>query len=156
VRSALVVVMVVMTLALYPTRSRPFPCWTGEAPMNDQEHEAIALVNQHRTTLGLTTVEPDHDLAQAAAIKLEDQIARGTLDHVEQSGRDLKNLLNDCGLDRPWAAELLAAQAPEPEVAVGGWRASEPHHDILRAGVYTKAGVAARDGYWVFILSGEG
>lgn len=113
---------------------------------NISPSEVIRLTNEKRTIEGLSPLEENPQLSQAAQSKAADMIARSYWAHVAPDGTQPWKFFTDAGYRYRYAGENLARDFSNPSSAVDAWVASPSHKENLFSPKYKEIGVAVVEG----------
>ena len=134
------------------------------SPMADAPRESAEvadvrnLVNESRQAQGLSALELDPVLCQAARVRAEE--CGRSFSHTRPDGRSFRTAVDEVGGSSAYTGENVADGYTSPSHVMSGWLNSDAHRaNILHDG-YTKIGIAMqkspnrRSGYvWVQIFS---
>lgn len=115
--------------------------------------ELWSAVNKRRSENGVGQLQKKDELCTIASIRLNQQIAKGTLDNHEGfvptlDREDLKWISEKYNI-----SEFLIYGYPTPEEAVKGWEATMGHSKLITGGEYVWGCVYAQDTYGVAIVA---
>lgn len=113
---------------------------------NIAPEEVVRLTNQKRAQAGLTSLELNPALTQAALAKGTDMINRDYWAHVAPDGTQPWKFFFDSGYKYKYAGENLARDFSNPSSAVEAWMASPSHRDNLLSAKYKEIGIAVVEG----------
>ncbi|MFB4164356.1 CAP domain-containing protein [Alteribacillus sp. JSM 102045] len=124
---------------------------------SDAEQQVIELTNQEREKNGLSPLEADSQVAEAAQAKSEDMAENNYFAHNSPTYGSPFNMLNDFGVDYTAAAENIAAGQQTPEEVVQAWMNSEGHRKNILNEEVTHIGVGyVEDGnHWTQLFIGK-
>ena len=108
--------------------------------------EIIRLTNIERVSHGLSPVNPDSELSQAALQKAGDMFARDYWAHVSPNGTQPWFFITQSGYSYRFAGENLARDFSDSGSVVSAWMASTTHRENLLNNRYQDIGVAVVDG----------
>lgn len=111
----------------------------------------VELTNSQRQSAGLSSLAYNSQLAQAAAAKAQDMIAKGYWAHFGPSGETPWGFILNAGYQYEYAGENLAKNFMDSGAVVDAWMRSETHRANIMNENYSEIGVAILDGS----LSGE-
>ena len=106
----------------------------------------IALTNEKRSEAGLTTLQLNGSLSQAAKAKGEHMLANEYWAHTAPDGTEPWSFFVGVGYKYRYAGENLARDFSDPNSAVEAWMASPSHRDNLLSSKYKEIGVAVVEG----------
>lgn len=113
---------------------------------NISPSEVIRLTNEKRIQNGLSPLEENPSLSQAAQTKAADMIARDYWAHVAPDGTQPWKFFTDAGYKYRYAGENLARDFSNPNSAVDAWMDSPSHKENLLSPKYKEIGVAVVEG----------
>ena len=108
--------------------------------------KVVELTNKKRQEAGLAPLKFDQGLAQAAADKGQDMLAKDYWAHVSPSGTTPWVFFNKVGYIYRYAGENLARDFDSPEGVVDAWMSSPTHRDNLLSVKYEDIGIAVVEG----------
>lgn len=108
--------------------------------------ELLEDTNQQRTAAGLEALQPNTELAQAAALKAQDMFAHNYWAHTSPQGVEPWKWFGDVGYSYSVAGENLAKNYPSAQATVTAWMNSETHRANIMNGKYVDVGFAVADG----------
>ena len=106
----------------------------------------ISLTNDDRTDYGLSTLEINPLLEQAAQLKANDMVERGYFDHVSPDGITPWVWFARVGYNFVHAGENLAINFTESADVVDAWMSSEGHRTNILDSNFTQTGIATAVG----------
>ena len=110
----------------------------------DGAARVLALVNDHRRSLGLGELRPSASLTRAAEWKSLHMGHYGYFDHDDPgppAARTFAQRVRDCGADGDGFGENIAAGQPTPESVVSAWLASPGHRENIERPIFTASGI---------------
>lgn len=115
--------------------------------VNDEnsENEMLKLVNQERTSHGLSSMEMDGSLRQLARNHAKDMFYRGYFSHYTPEGLSPFDRMKDADIAYIYAGENLAL-APDVEKAEAGLMDSPDHRENILNPNFNKIGIGVIDG----------
>lgn len=115
--------------------------------VNDEnsENEMLKLVNQERTSHGLSSMEMDGSLRQLARNHAKDMFSRGYFSHYTPEGLSPFDRMKDADIAYIYAGENLAL-APDVEKAEAGLMDSPGHRENILNPNFNKIGIGIIDG----------
>jgi uncharacterized protein YkwD len=122
----------------------------------------LCLINQERTTRGLSRLRSKSDLAVAAAAHSQDMVARGYFDHVSPAGVSPLARIRRAGYLRGGSgfsiAENIAAANGDatPAAIVSMWMHSAGHRANILNPTYRDTGIGVASGVPSLLGSGPG
>lgn len=108
--------------------------------------EVIRLSNEKRAAAGLSPLEENATLSQAAQAKGADMLAKGYWAHVAPDGTQPWKFFTNAGYKYRYAGENLARDFSNPSSAVEAWMSSPSHRENLMSPKYKEIGVAVVEG----------
>lgn len=108
--------------------------------------DVVALSNQKRVSNGLSALNYNASLSEAAKKKGEHMIANDYWAHVAPDGTEPWYFFNAVGYKYKYAGENLARDFSNANSAVDAWMASPSHKENLMSSKYTEIGVAVVEG----------
>ncbi|WP_182201403.1 CAP domain-containing protein [Paraliobacillus salinarum] len=114
------------------------------------QQAVIELTNAERKKQGLSELQMDKELAQAAQMKSEDMEKNNYFSHTSPTYGSPFDMLQNLGIDYTTAAENIAAGQQSPEEVVTGWMNSPGHRKNILNNKVTHIGVgyASNGAYW--------
>lgn len=113
---------------------------------NISPEEVIRLTNQKRAENGLSTLQYNGALADAARKKGENMLAMDYWAHVAPDGTQPWKFFTDSGYKYKYAGENLARDFSNASSAVDAWMASPSHKANLLSDKYKEIGIAVVEG----------
>ena len=113
---------------------------------NISPSEVIRLTNEKRAAAGLSALEENSVLSQAAQAKGNDMLAKGYWAHMAPDGTSPWKFFTDFGYKYRYAGENLARDFSNPSSAIEAWMASPTHRDNVLSSKYKEVGVAVVEG----------
>ncbi|MBU1036941.1 CAP domain-containing protein [Patescibacteria group bacterium] len=126
--------------------SFPVVAWLTPDLLLEQSKKIIELTNKIRQGLGITLLEEDNLLNQAAYQKTEDMLVDQYFAHVSPSGRQLANWLRAVNYNYKTAGENLAIGFASAEEVVTAWTKSETHYANIIDSDFSEIGVGMTSG----------
>jgi len=123
-----------------------FPLSALASPINASD--IIELTNKERADLGLSALEPNHNLAQAALDKASDMLAHGYFAHTTPSGKPFYEWIENERYHYLYAGENLAIDFGTNEGVMTAWMKSPTHRANIVNENYSEIGVVALRGEW--------
>jgi len=108
--------------------------------------EVIKLTNQKRVEAGLTPLNTNPILQEAAQAKAADMLAHDYWAHVSPGGVTPWDFFKNNGYTYRFAGENLARDFSNPSSVVDAWMASQSHKENLLSPKYEEIGVAVVEG----------
>jgi uncharacterized protein YkwD len=107
------------------------------------EQQALDLINSERAAQGLSPVQMDKRLADAALVLSQDMHDNCFLSHTGSNGSTFTERIFAAGYPRGSAmGEIAAAGYTTPQAVVAGWMSSSGHRANILNGSFTHAGVS--------------
>ena len=106
----------------------------------------LAETNSERVSSGLTALEVNNELNQAAYLKAQDMFAGNYWAHTSPTGTSPWYWLGQVGYNYNVAGENLAKNYPTADATVSAWMASESHRANILNGKYQDIGFAVVSG----------
>jgi hypothetical protein len=146
--SLLVLAILLLTYQLLLTIT---PSFTGLKILgyaaNIPTDEVVRVTNQKRAEAGVSQLQFNAQLSQAARAKGEHMLANDYWAHVAPDGTDPWKFFNDVGYKYRYAGENLARDFSNAQAAVDAWMASPSHRDNLLSVRYKDIGIAVVEGH---------
>jgi hypothetical protein len=114
---------------------------------NIPPEKIVELTNSKRKEAGLTPLEINQSLSQAALAKGSDMLNRNYWAHVAPDGTEPWKFFLDADYKYRYAGENLARDFSNPEMAIEAWMASPTHKRNILSSKYNEIGVAVVEGY---------
>lgn len=108
--------------------------------------EIVSLTNDKRVEVGLSPLQYNETLAQAAKAKGEDMLEKDYWAHVAPDGAQPWSFFIDAGYKYRFAGENLARDFSNSSSAIEAWMASPSHKDNLLSSKYKDIGIAVVEG----------
>lgn len=108
--------------------------------------EVIRLTNEKRSSAGLSALQVNTSLSQAAEAKGKHMLEHDYWAHVAPDGTEPWSFFANVGYKYRYAGENLARDFSNPQSAVDAWMASPSHRDNLMSPKYTEIGLAVVEG----------
>jgi uncharacterized protein YkwD len=133
------------------------------APNASFAQQVVALVNQHRASIGLGALAVDGSLTDSAVWKARHMANYGYFDHSDPAppvARDPFTRMQDCGYAAGGAlGENIAAGQQTPDDVMAAWIASPGHRENIENPAFQSIGVGVAIGgplglYWVQDFAG--
>ena len=146
-RPRLTIVAFVAGLAIAPASAAAGGCaasasWGTLKP--SWERKVVALVNDHRHSLGLKSLKISRTLRRSARWKSRNMARFDYLEHVDPSGRSPFERMLDCGFKGGHVlGENIAGGQHSPKDVVRAWLESEEHRRNIEDPDFSKIGVGA-------------
>lgn len=109
------------------------------------EAQMFNMVNNERSSRGISTLTFDNALTQVGKAHCEDMFARGYFSHYTPEGLSPFDRMNAAGISFSYAGENLAL-APNVTLAMQGLMASPGHRENILSPNFGKIGVAVVNG----------
>ena len=141
---ALVLLLLSLFLVQQPLQKN-FPSVLGISS-NISVQELLTLTNQRRQENGLSALQLNPQLSEAAAQKAQDMFAKNYWAHIAPDGTTPWYFIKNSGYDYLYAGENLARGfSTSPEV-VDAWMASPSHRENMLSPNYNEIGFAISSG----------
>lgn len=121
---------------------------TAEQPavnLTDYEAAILHLLNTIRVDNGLAVLSPNQSLIDISRTRSNDMLVRNYFSHYSPEGKNVFNILRECGIQWNAAAENLAHARPAnigtPEAFLNAWMNSPEHAKIILSSRYGIIGV---------------
>jgi uncharacterized protein YkwD len=132
--------------------------------VNDSpEVQLVDLINQERTSRGLSVLALDPRLMAAAQAHSQDMASRNFFDHIGSDGSNPGDRITRQGYQWLFFAENLACEYVAPEDVVQGWLESSGHRANMLAPEPEHIGVGVADEpgtdctpYWTAVFAAGG
>jgi len=108
----------------------------------------VALVNQDRSSEGLSSVVQDTLLNRAAQAAAEDMAAKGYFAHVSPDGKTPWYWLNLVGYRFSYAGQNLAVNFTDSQNVETAWMNSPTHRANIEKPQYTQVGIGTANGVY--------
>ncbi|PJE59880.1 MAG: hypothetical protein COU85_01220 [Candidatus Portnoybacteria bacterium CG10_big_fil_rev_8_21_14_0_10_44_7] len=108
--------------------------------------DMVALINQERTSQGLSALVVDEKLNTAAGLKVTDMITNQYFAHQSPSGLSPWYFLQKAGYNFKMAGENLAINFSDPQTLVLAWMQSSSHRANILNPAFTDLGLAVKSG----------
>jgi hypothetical protein len=118
---------------------------------NISQDALLSITNQKRQEAGLSPLNLNGSLSQAAAGKAADMFAKNYWAHIAPDGTTPWVFIKGAGYNYVYAGENLARGFTTPSDVVNAWMASPSHRENMLSSRYSDVGFAAETGK----LSGE-
>jgi hypothetical protein len=105
----------------------------------------LEFTNKERARAGLSELQPDKNLARAAAAKAEAILESQTFDHTIK-GKKFSAWIKETGYEYSSAGENLAIDFITSEGVLKAWMASPEHRENILNGDYREIGLAVLEG----------
>ena len=106
----------------------------------------LTQTNPVRQSVGISPLQVDPLLAEAARMKAEDMIARDYFSHIGPSGELPWKWIEALGYKYAAAGENLAIDFSDPSALVNAWMASPTHAANIQNGIFTDVGIGVAEG----------
>ncbi len=106
--------------------------------LSEYEGAVLNLINTVRVSNGLAALQPNQSLIDIARTRSNDMLQRGYFSHYSPEGKNVFNIMKECGITFKAAGENLAHSKPasigSPEAFLNAWMNSPSHAaNILRS-----------------------
>ena len=132
---------------------------SGFGTVSSYASEVADIVNQERTSQGLSPLSYDSQLAELAQKKAEDMAENGYFSHQSPTYGSAFDMMNEAGISYRSAGENIARGQRTPEAVMDSWMNSSGHRANILSSSYSSVGVGyAEDengtAYWVQMFLG--
>ena len=132
---------------------------SGFGAVSSYASEVADIVNQERTSQGLSPLSYDSQLAELAQKKAEDMAENGYFSHQSPTYGSAFDMMNEAGISYRSAGENIARGQRTPEAVMDSWMNSSGHRANILSSSYSSVGVGyAEDengtAYWVQMFLG--
>ena len=132
---------------------------SGFGAVSSYASEVADIVNQERTSQGLSPLSYDSQLAELAQTKAEDMAENGYFSHQSPTYGSAFDMMNEAGISYRSAGENIARGQRTPEAVMDSWMNSSGHRANILSSSYSSVGVGyAEDengtAYWVQMFLG--
>ncbi len=119
----------------------------------DTASEILVLVNEERSSAGLSSLQLSRKLSAAAQAHAEDMALKGFMGHTGSDGSSPADRVTAAGYDYVYVGENVGEGYTTPQTMMQGWMGSTGHKANILSKNYTQMGVGykvAKDGtaYW--------
>ena len=139
---------------IYPGQVMNIP--TVNTQVTNYEREVIRLVNEIRTSRGLSALKEDWQLSRVARYKSQDMKDNHYFSHTSPTYGSPFEMMKKFGISYRAAAENIARGQRTPQEVVNAWMNSAGHRANILNAQYTKIGVGyvANGNYWTQMFIG--
>lgn len=139
---------------IYPGQVMNIP--TVNTQVTNYEREVIRLVNEIRTSRGLSALKEDWQLSRVARYKSQDMKDNHYFSHTSPTYGSPFEMMKKFGISYRAAAENIARGQRTPQEVVNAWMNSAGHRSNILNAQYTKIGVGyvANGNYWTQMFIG--
>ena len=134
------------TYTTVPTSTSP-PAGCSPAGNNSYENQVINLINQERTSRGLSELSLNSSLRQAARRHSQDMACNDFFSHTGSDGSSMASRISAAGYSYSWAAENIAASSScgfSAQSVVNMWMGSTGHRNNILSTNAVHIGVGFR------------
>jgi len=142
---AIKIILIVFQLGIFIAPRTPFNKILGYAA-NISPSEVIRLTNEKRVQAGLSPLQENGSLSQAAQAKGADMLVKGYWAHVAPDGTQPWFFFANAGYKYRFAGENLARDFTNPNSTVDAWMASASHRENLLSPNYKEIGIGVVEG----------
>lgn len=141
-------VLIIATCALFSLSLVSFSIVKANNEIGVVEDQPVALreVNLLRTEKGLSDLNWNSELAQAASDKAKDIVGQNYFDHVSPTGKKAWDFILQDGYEYKYAGENLAIDFNDIKEATLAWEESPSHYANIISPNYSDFGFAQLDG----------
>lgn len=133
---SLLVLLLVVNVTIYLQPAKAY-----QSPSVDEQY-LLNLINQERTSRGLSALTYNNQLHEAAQAKAEDMLKNGYFEHISPSGKTPWIFIKTAGYDYLKAGENLAIDFTSVKGPVEGWMNSPTHRANILKADYEETGIA--------------
>ena len=120
-----------------------------EVNLSNYENTVLYLINTVRAGNGLNALMPNQILTGISRSRSTDMINRDYFAHCTPDGKNILDILKECGVKYRNAGENLAQSKPadygDPEAFVDAWMESPSHAANILRGCYKMIGIGVSD-----------
>jgi len=113
--------------------------------LSTNQQNSLDLINHYRKSKGLKELVWNDQLAQAAALKIEDEQVYNYFDHVSPEGKKAWDFISQSGYEYRFAGENLAIDFSDLNDAFDAWTKSPTHLENIISDKYDDFGFASRE-----------
>jgi uncharacterized protein YkwD len=120
------------------------------AARHDFAARVVALVNEHRASIGVTPLAVSRSLTRSSVWKSRHMSQYDYFEHDDQAppvARDPGQRAVACG-NATWGGENIAFGYATPEDVMAGWLDSQGHRENIENPAFAAIGVGESGGYW--------
>ena len=114
--------------------------------------EFVALMNDHRASVGCDPLEWNGDVAHVAQAHSEDMVERSFHAHTNPDGLSPFDRMTEAGISYSRAAENIAWGYGSAEAVLQGWLNSPGHRANIENCALTEHGVGLQDWNWTHLF----
>ncbi|MBD2869239.1 CAP domain-containing protein [Paenibacillus arenilitoris] len=118
------------------------------------EEQVLQLVNQHRSSAGLSPLSMDGNLSNVALAKAKDMVENNYFDHNSPTYGSPFDMMKQFGITYRSAGENIAKGQSSPEQVMNDWMNSPGHRANILNSSFTKLGVGFYNNAWVQHFTG--
>ena len=137
-----IILTAISFLLFSPFCTTRFSSWLADL----SQELIISEVNPDREIAGLSLLQPNEKLTEAAQLKAEDMITRDYFSHVGPEGEPPWVWLERIGYNYATAGENLAIDFYDPSALEKAWLASPAHRKNIMNEYFTDIGIGVADG----------
>ena len=113
----------------------------------------VALLNEHRTSVGCAPLAWNADVAVVAEVHSQDMVDRDFFAHTNPDGDTPADRLRDAGLDYRRMAENIAWGYPSGAAVLEGWLGSSGHRANIENCALEEHGVGLVGTHWTHVFA---
>lgn len=122
------------------------------SPVDPEVATFVALVNEHRVSIGLAPLAWDARVAEVAQAHSQDMVDRRFFSHTNPDGESPFNRLAEARITYTWAGENIAYGYPTASSVLAAWLNSPGHRANIENPNYSHHGVGLVNTYWTHVL----
>lgn len=124
--------------------------------VSEYEKRVVELVNEARSSNGLSPLTLNTELSNVARIRSQDMKDKGYFSHTTPTYGSPFDMMKSFGISYKTAGENIAKGYATPEAVVAGWMNSEGHRENILKSSFTEIGVGyvADGNYWTQMFIG--
>lgn len=113
----------------------------------------VSLLNDHRASVGCSTLRWNGDVAEVALAHSHDMIDRDFFDHTNPDGDSPADRLRSAGIDYRRMAENIARGFETGASVLDAWLGSPGHRTNIENCQLQEHGVGLVDGHWTHLFA---
>lgn len=121
----------------------------------DPVRQLVALVNWHRSSIGLQPLRWDDRLAAVARGHSRDMLRRGFFGHRNPDGEDPFDRLHEAGIRYRAAGENVAEGQATARQVFDAWMKSRGHRANIERRSFTHHGIGLEGRRWTHVFTGS-
>ncbi len=135
----------------------PAACGADDAPLAPEipadVGQFVALVNDHRVSVGCGTLTWSAEVASVAQAHSDDMVERDFFSHTNPDGQSPFDRLSAAGVDYSRAAENIAWGYASAQAVLDGWLQSAGHRANLENCALTHHGLGLTEWRWTHVFT---